>query len=162
MSRPTRRAAPLDGLDSLEDPRLKTARIGVVAGTPPVTYLAIGGLLPQIKSYALMVDTRFDSPAQQMMTDLEKGDIDVALLWGPLAGYYAGKSSDADSPSCRSSRSSNGPKIDLPDRHGRAPFGPELEAHAQQADRRQPGARSTPSSSPTACRCSTRTIAPSP
>ena len=58
-----------------------------------MTYLATGGLLPQIKSYPLMVDTRFESPAHQMMTDLEKGDIDVALLWGPLAGYYAGRSS---------------------------------------------------------------------
>ncbi len=86
-----KKGGALDGLDSLQDPRLKTARIGVVAGTPPVTYLATGGLLPQIKSYALMVDTRFDSPAQQMMSDLEKGDIDVALLWGPLAGYYAAK-----------------------------------------------------------------------
>jgi quinoprotein dehydrogenase-associated probable ABC transporter substrate-binding protein len=86
-----KKGGSLEGLDSLEDPRLKTVRIGVVAGTPPVTYLAMGGLLPQIKSYALMVDTRFDSPAQQMMSDLEKGDIDVALLWGPLAGYYAAK-----------------------------------------------------------------------
>ncbi len=89
-----KKGGAFDGLDSLQDPRLKTARIGVVAGTPPVTYLATGGLLPQIKSYALMVDTRFDSPAQQMMADLEKGDIDVALLWGPLAGYYAAKASD--------------------------------------------------------------------
>ena len=23
------------------------------------------------------------------MNDLDKGDIDVALLWGPIAGYYA-------------------------------------------------------------------------
>ena len=26
-----------------------------------------------------------------MMDDLERGDIDVALLWGPIAGYYASK-----------------------------------------------------------------------
>ncbi len=89
-----KKGGALDGLNSLQDPRLKTARIGVVAGTPPVTYLATEGLLPQIKSYALMIDTRFKSPAQQMMADLEKGDIDVALLWGPLAGYYAAKASD--------------------------------------------------------------------
>ncbi len=89
-----KKGGKFDGLDSLEDPRLKMARIGVIAGTPPVTYLATDGLLPEIKSYPLMVDTRFDSPSQQMMSDLEKGDIDVALLWGPLAGYYAGKASD--------------------------------------------------------------------
>ena len=26
-----------------------------------------------------------------MMDDLERGEIDVALLWGPIAGYYATK-----------------------------------------------------------------------
>jgi quinoprotein dehydrogenase-associated probable ABC transporter substrate-binding protein len=82
---------PLKGLDSLSDPRLKTARIGVVAGTPPVTFLASNGLLGQIKSYALVVDTRFDSPTHEMMDDLDRGEIDVALLWGPIAGYYAMK-----------------------------------------------------------------------
>jgi len=88
-----KKGGPLDGLDSIEDPRLKTARIGVVAGTPPASYLAMDGLLPRIKSYRLMVDTRVESPAHDMMLDLEKGDIDVALLWGPLAGYYAAKAS---------------------------------------------------------------------
>ena len=113
-----------------QDPRLKTAKIGVVAGTPPVTYLATGGLLPQIKSYALVVDTRFDSPAQQMMDDLEKGDIDVALLWGPIAGYYAAKATDPDHRHAAregAERAQN----DLSDRHGRTPFGPELETRAQ-------------------------------
>jgi ABC-type amino acid transport substrate-binding protein len=70
---------------------LKTAKIGVVAGTPPASYLATNGLLGQIKSYALVVDTRFDSPTHEMMDDLDKGEIDVALLWGPIAGYYASK-----------------------------------------------------------------------
>jgi quinoprotein dehydrogenase-associated probable ABC transporter substrate-binding protein len=83
------RDGPLKGLDSLSDPRLKTARIGIVAGTPPATYLAMNGLLGKIKSYPLFVDTRFDSPTHDMMDDLDKGEIDVALLWGPIAGYYA-------------------------------------------------------------------------
>ncbi len=82
---------PLKGLDSLSDPRLKTARIGIVAGTPPATYLAMNGLLGQIKSYRLGVDTRYDSSTHEMMEDLDRGEIDVALLWGPFAGYYASK-----------------------------------------------------------------------
>jgi quinoprotein dehydrogenase-associated probable ABC transporter substrate-binding protein len=86
-----RQGGPLKGLDSLSDPRLKTARIGIVAGTPPATLLAENGLLGQIKSYALVVDTRFDSPTHEMMDDLDRGEIDVALLWGPIAGYYAMK-----------------------------------------------------------------------
>jgi quinoprotein dehydrogenase-associated probable ABC transporter substrate-binding protein len=82
---------PLKGLESLSDPRLKTARIGIVAGTPPASLLAADGLLGQIKSYALVVDTRFDSPTHEMMDDLDRGEIDIALLWGPIAGYYAMK-----------------------------------------------------------------------
>ncbi len=87
-----RKGGPLEGLDSLSDPRLKTARIGIIAGTPPATFLADNGLLSRIKSYALEVDTRFDSPTHEMMNDLDRGEIDVALLWGPIAGYYAMKS----------------------------------------------------------------------
>ncbi len=84
-----RKGGPLEGLDSLSDPRLKTAKIGIIAGTPPASYLAVDGLLGRIKSYALVVDTRYDSPTHEMMDDLDKGEIDVALLWGPIAGYYA-------------------------------------------------------------------------
>jgi len=84
-----RKDGALAGLDSLSDPRLKSAKIGIVAGTPPVTYLATDGLLGQIKSYPLVIDTRYDSTSQAMFDDLEKGDIDVALLWGPIAGFYA-------------------------------------------------------------------------
>lgn len=84
-----RKGGSLKGLDSLSDPRLKSVKIGIVAGTPPVSYLASGGLLGQIKSYPLVIDTRYDSTSVAMMDDLEKGEIDVALLWGPIAGYYA-------------------------------------------------------------------------
>jgi quinoprotein dehydrogenase-associated probable ABC transporter substrate-binding protein len=86
-----RKGGPLEGLDSLSDPRLSKVKIGAIAGTPPVTFLAANGLLGQIKSYALVVDTRFESPTHAMMDDLDSGEIDVALLWGPIAGYYASK-----------------------------------------------------------------------
>src|SRR5215831_17799484 len=41
----------LDDLDTLADPRLKTKRIGIVAGTPPATYLAVNGLMEKAKPY---------------------------------------------------------------------------------------------------------------
>jgi quinoprotein dehydrogenase-associated probable ABC transporter substrate-binding protein len=80
----------LDDLDTLADPRLKTKRIGIVAGTPPATYLAINGLMGRAKPYPLVIDTRVDSSAAAMMGDLASREIDVAVLWGPMAGYYAG------------------------------------------------------------------------
>jgi quinoprotein dehydrogenase-associated probable ABC transporter substrate-binding protein len=78
-----------DGIDSLADPRLKDKRIGIVAGTPPATLLAVNGLMTSAKPYPLVIDTRFDSSAEAMMKDLAAGDIDVGVLWGPMAGYYA-------------------------------------------------------------------------
>jgi quinoprotein dehydrogenase-associated probable ABC transporter substrate-binding protein len=85
----SKQGSGLETIDSLEDPRLKAKRIGIVAGTPPATNLAVNGLLGNIKSYPLVVDTRFDSPTSAMMEDLEDDRIDVAVLWGPIAGYLA-------------------------------------------------------------------------
>jgi quinoprotein dehydrogenase-associated probable ABC transporter substrate-binding protein len=79
----------LEGIDSLSDERLKSKRIGIVAGTPAATYLAFNSLLARAKPYALMVDTRVDSSAEAMVKDLKSGEIDVGILWGPMAGYYA-------------------------------------------------------------------------
>ena len=74
---------------SLADPVLKSARIGLVAGTPPATMVALNGLMSQVRPYHLQADTRFDHPGRKLVEDLAKGDIDVGLLWGPIAGYYA-------------------------------------------------------------------------
>ncbi|MET0706614.1 MAG: substrate-binding domain-containing protein [Tardiphaga sp.] len=79
----------LEGVDTLEDPRLKGKRIGIVAGTPPGNNMATNGLMANAKPYPLVVDTRVDSSAEAMMRDLEAGNIDVGVLWGPMAGYYA-------------------------------------------------------------------------
>ncbi|HTV33281.1 MAG TPA: substrate-binding domain-containing protein [Methylocella sp.] len=84
-----RQGSGLETVESLEDPRLKDKRIGIIAGTPPASNLAHEGLLGNIKSYPLVVDTRVDSPTTTMMEDLEAGRIDVAILWGPIAGYLA-------------------------------------------------------------------------
>jgi quinoprotein dehydrogenase-associated probable ABC transporter substrate-binding protein len=79
----------LETIDDLADPRLKGKRIGIIAGTPPATNLAVNGLLGNVKSYPLVIDTRFDNPASTMIEDLENNRIDVAILWGPMAGYFA-------------------------------------------------------------------------
>ncbi len=76
-------------LSSLSDKELKdkALRIGLVAGTPPTGLLLENGLMTQVAPYHLMVDTRVDSPAEQIIKDLLAGKLDVAVLWGPLAGY---------------------------------------------------------------------------
>lgn len=84
----------LEGLRTMADPRLKAKRLGVIAGTPPSTYMASSGLMARAKPYPLVVDTRVDNSIEVMMKDLLAGDIDVAVLWGPLAGYYAKQSKE--------------------------------------------------------------------
>jgi len=86
-----RKGAGLDGVDSLADPRLKGKRIGVIAGTPPATAMAQLGLIEHAKPYALMVDRRYESPAERMIEDIQSGDVDAGVLWGPIAGYFAPK-----------------------------------------------------------------------
>jgi quinoprotein dehydrogenase-associated probable ABC transporter substrate-binding protein len=81
----------LDGADSLEDRRLKSKHIGVIAGTPPATVMARQGLMSLAKPYALTVDTRIEAPARTMVEDIASGQIDAGVLWGPIAGYYAGR-----------------------------------------------------------------------
>ena len=82
----------LDGVVTLTDARLHGKRIGIVAGTPPAGAMADNGLLAASKSYPLVIDTRVDSSAAAMVRDLVTGNIDAGVLWGPLAGYYAGRS----------------------------------------------------------------------
>ncbi len=76
-------------LKALDDPILQTLKIGAIAGTPPTTILAAQGLLNNLQSYQLVVDTRFDHPAVQMIHDIAAGTIDVGVLWGPIGGFYA-------------------------------------------------------------------------
>jgi quinoprotein dehydrogenase-associated probable ABC transporter substrate-binding protein len=82
----------LDDVATLDDGRLKGKHIGIVAGTPPATNMAANGLMMNAKPYPLMIDTRFDSSAEAMIGDLLSGQIDAAILWGPMAGFYAKKS----------------------------------------------------------------------
>jgi len=79
----------LDGVESLFDPRLKGKRIGVVIGTPSATLVAKAGLMEKARPYRLMVDRRFDDPAKEMVDAIRSGEIDAAVMWGPIAGYYA-------------------------------------------------------------------------
>lgn len=80
----------MDGVETIEDPKLEGKKVGVVAGTPPSANLARANLMRTAKTYPLMVDTReMPSMAEVMLKDLQNDVIDVALLWGPMAGYYA-------------------------------------------------------------------------
>jgi quinoprotein dehydrogenase-associated probable ABC transporter substrate-binding protein len=85
----------LDGVESLFDPKLKDKRLGVMIGTPPADLIAKAGLMGKAKPYRLIVDRRYDSPAEEMVKDIRSGDIDGGVMWGPMAGYYAKKGGES-------------------------------------------------------------------
>jgi quinoprotein dehydrogenase-associated probable ABC transporter substrate-binding protein len=72
----------------LDDPKLKSARIGIISATPPSNLLVRHDLMANARPYALLIDTRYESATHQMVDDIVKGEIDMGLLWGPIAGYY--------------------------------------------------------------------------
>lgn len=80
------RDSDLADVETLTDPVLQGHRLGIIAGTPPSAHLARSGLIARAKAYNLVVDRRHESPAVDMLNDLSAGEIDAAVLWGPLGG----------------------------------------------------------------------------
>ena len=93
----TRASDRLAGL-TLDDPRLKKLKIGVqmvgddASNSPPAHALANRGILGNVRGYMLYGDYRRPNPPSEIMQAVERGDVDVALVWGPLAGYFAARS----------------------------------------------------------------------
>jgi mxaJ protein len=85
------------GLDlhSLDDPRLKGLRIGLhaigddYANVPPAQALARRGLADQVVGFPIYGDYTQPNPPADLITAVARGDVDVAIAWGPLAGYFA-------------------------------------------------------------------------
>jgi len=80
---------------SFDDPVLHRLRIGVqLAGgaegtTPPVYALARRGLMDRVEGYSLYADYARPNPPARVLDALARGEVDVAVTWGPLAGYFA-------------------------------------------------------------------------
>lgn len=72
---------------SVGDPALASKKFGVIAATPPTDLLLRHNLMGQVRAYSLRVDTRISNPPRAMLQDLVDGVIDIALIWGPPAGY---------------------------------------------------------------------------
>ena len=83
------RAADNITTDRVSDWHIAGRRFGLIAATPPTNLVVQHNLMDQTSIYQLMVDTRIDQPAHAMIADIAGGRIDVGLLWGPIAGYYA-------------------------------------------------------------------------
>lgn len=82
-------------LGSLDDPALRTLKIGVhlvgddMSNTPPAHALARRGIVDNVAGYTLYGDYTHESPPSELIQAVREGTVDVAIVWGPLAGYYA-------------------------------------------------------------------------
>lgn len=80
---------------SFDDPLLRTLKIGVPLvgddGTNPPPAHALGrrGIIDKVVGYTVYGDYRQESPPERILEALVRGEIDVAIVWGPLAGAYA-------------------------------------------------------------------------
>jgi mxaJ protein len=72
-----------------DSPDLKKAMIGVVGESPPSRPLSDKGLMEHSRPYRMQRDLNL--PPSFLIDDLVKGDIDVAVVWGPIGGYFAKK-----------------------------------------------------------------------
>ena len=84
----------LDGVDTLADPRLQGKRFGVQQGSAGGTLAARYGLMANVHGYPMLVDRRYANPAEDMINDIRKGDVDAGVLWGPIAAYWASRDGD--------------------------------------------------------------------
>ncbi len=80
---------------SLNDPVLRQVRIGVHligddgSNPPPAHALARRGIVDNVRGYMIYGDYNEPNPPARILHALASGEIDVAVVWGPLGGYFA-------------------------------------------------------------------------
>lgn len=85
-------------ITSLDDPRLRTLRIGVhILGdeddnVPPVQALIRRGMVRNLVGYSIFGHLDQTNPSANLIRAVADKEVDVAVVWGPLAGYFAQKS----------------------------------------------------------------------
>ena len=83
---------------SFDDPLLRKLRIGVQiigddqSNAPPAHALTRRKIVDNVKGFTLYGDYSHPDPPARIVDAVAKGDIDLAIVWGPLAGYFAKQS----------------------------------------------------------------------
>jgi mxaJ protein len=80
---------------SFDDPRLRELRVGVQlvgddgSNTPPAHALSRRQITANVVGYTVYGNYAEANPSSRILDAVARGDIDVAIVWGPLAGYFA-------------------------------------------------------------------------
>jgi mxaJ protein len=82
-------------VSSFDDPQLRNLKVGVqLVGndgidTPPAHALAARGIVNNVVGFTLYGDYSQRNPPARVIDAVTNGDVDIAIAWGPLAGYFA-------------------------------------------------------------------------
>jgi mxaJ protein len=85
-------------LTSFDDPALRKLKIGVqiigddFSNAPPAHALSRRNIVGNVKGFTVYGDYSQPNPPARIVDAVAKGDVDVAIVWGPLAGYFAKQS----------------------------------------------------------------------
>jgi quinoprotein dehydrogenase-associated probable ABC transporter substrate-binding protein len=85
---------------SFDDPALRRLRIGLQAvgaegsNTPPASALARRGLSDRVVGFSMWGEESDETPQAHIVDAVASGDIDLAIVWGPVAGYFAQRHGD--------------------------------------------------------------------
>ncbi len=89
--------AGADPISSFDDPRLRSMTIGVQMvgddgyNTPPAHALSRRGIIAKVRGYALYGDYSKPHPPSIIVDAVVNGEVDTAVVWGPLAGYFSAR-----------------------------------------------------------------------
>ena len=84
---------------TFDDAVLRQAKIGVqlvgddYANSPPVHALGARGIVQNVQGFSVYGDYSDTIPTAPIMRAIAAGEVDIAIVWGPLAGFYAKHSS---------------------------------------------------------------------
>lgn len=86
-------------VNSFDEPALRTLKVGVhlvgddATNTPPAHALSARGIVSNVVGYTLYGDYGTPNPPARLIDAVADGTLDVAVAWGPLAGYFAARHS---------------------------------------------------------------------
>ncbi len=101
-----------DDLLRLPPEQRRKLRIGIFARSPAADWLLRNGMLDQAVSYAQQSGDPHENPAGIIERDLAAGKIDLAIVWGPIAGFLVDRHSNGSAWRAVAFKSDPGIKFD--------------------------------------------------
>jgi mxaJ protein len=84
-------------IESLDDTVLRRVKIGVqligddYQNTPPAQALAARGIIDNVRGFPIFANYALPNPEARIIDAVATRQIDVAIVWGPLGGYFAAR-----------------------------------------------------------------------